>query len=297
MIVAAADGSSLANPGPAGWAWFIDEARWRAGGWEHGTNNMGELMAVLDLLEQTAQAREDLLVYCDSQYVINAVTKWLPGWKRKGWKKADGNPVLNVELMKGIDVALRGRNVAFEWVKGHSGHDLNEAADARARAAAEAFRRGAPVSEGPGFSPQVRTPGTRPAAPSPAPQPDLLSLDELTSVEKPTDEHPAIPLQRDLWRDEFRSNREALAALLHPGFTHHDGRGKARNKARALAAWEQRSSVVDLTIIGIDELAPWAVLLRWRLQLSDQTVLGSSVWMRHGDSWRLRFLQETPASR
>ena len=83
VIIAAADGSSLSNPGPAGWAWFIDGDRWAAGGWKHGTNNMGELMAVLDLLDATADAGDDLLVYCDSQYVINALTKWLPTWKRR----------------------------------------------------------------------------------------------------------------------------------------------------------------------------------------------------------------------
>ena len=75
-------------PGPAGWAWYVDDDRWAAGGWPHGTNNMGELMAVLDLLRATRGAWDDLLVYCDSQYVINAVTRWMPGWKRKGWKKA-----------------------------------------------------------------------------------------------------------------------------------------------------------------------------------------------------------------
>ena len=94
MITAAADGSSLSNPGPAGWAWYIDDDRWGAGGWARGTNNMGELMAVLDLLEQTADAREELTVVCDSQYVINSLTKWLPGWKKNGWRKADGQPVL-----------------------------------------------------------------------------------------------------------------------------------------------------------------------------------------------------------
>ncbi len=65
MIIAAADGSSLSNPGPAGWAWFVDGESWRAGGWPHGTNNMGELKAVLDLLEQTADADDDLLILCD----------------------------------------------------------------------------------------------------------------------------------------------------------------------------------------------------------------------------------------
>src|SRR5690625_3235962 len=105
-ITAAADGSALGNPGPAGWAWYIDENTWRAGGWPHGTNNMGELKAVLDLLEATAvDADQHLLVLCDSQYVINSITKWMPGWKRKGWRKKDGKPVLNVELLQAIDRA------------------------------------------------------------------------------------------------------------------------------------------------------------------------------------------------
>ena len=152
MITAAADGSSLSNPGPAGWAWYIDADTWAAGGWPLGTNNMGELMAVLDLLRQTAVAdHEPLRVLCDSQYVINALTKWLPGWKARGWRKADGKPVLNRELLEAIDQALKGRRVRFEWVKGHAGHPLNEAADARARAAAQAYQQGRPVPAGPGF--------------------------------------------------------------------------------------------------------------------------------------------------
>ncbi|HET8591011.1 MAG TPA: hypothetical protein VFM01_15345, partial [Nakamurella sp.] len=60
-LIAAADGSALGNPGPAGWAWYIDDDRWAAGGWPHGTNNMGELTAVLDLLRQTAHLDQDLV--------------------------------------------------------------------------------------------------------------------------------------------------------------------------------------------------------------------------------------------
>ena len=151
-ITAAADGSALGNPGPAGWAWYIDDDTWRAGGWPHGTNNMGELMAVLDLLQATAvDADQHLLILCDSQYVINSVTKWMPGWKRKGWRKKDGKPVMNVELLKDIDRALAGRSVEFEWVKGHSGHAMNEAADSRANAAATAFSRKQDPQVGPGY--------------------------------------------------------------------------------------------------------------------------------------------------
>jgi ribonuclease HI len=152
-ITAAADGSALGNPGPAGWAWYIDADRWAAGGWPHGTNNMGELKAVLELFRATAEVDDDLLVLCDSQYVINSVVKWMPGWKRKGWRKADGAPVMNVDLMQEIDAALQGRRYRFEWVRGHVGHELNEAADERARGAATAYQRGSEVPGGPGFTP------------------------------------------------------------------------------------------------------------------------------------------------
>lgn len=152
-ITAAADGSALGNPGPAGWAWYIDDARWRAGGWPRATNNQGELMAVLDLLRATAsRGEEELHVLCDSQYVINSVTQWMPGWKRRGWRKADGKPVLNRELLEQLDAALDGRRVRFEWVRGHTGHRLNEAADERARAAASAFQAGREPEQGPGFA-------------------------------------------------------------------------------------------------------------------------------------------------
>jgi ribonuclease HI len=151
-ITAAADGSALGNPGPAGWAWYIDDDNWAAGGWKHATNNQGELMAVLDLFLATAGVDDDLHILCDSQYVINCVTKWMPGWKKKGWRKGDGKPVMNVDLLTRIDEAIVGRRYRFEWVRGHVGHVLNEAADARARAVAEAFQRGAAVPHGPGLT-------------------------------------------------------------------------------------------------------------------------------------------------
>jgi ribonuclease HI len=170
-ITAAADGSALGNPGPAGWAWYVNDNCWRAGGWPHGTNNQGELMAVLDLLRATAHVPgEDLRILCDSQYVINSITKWMPGWKRKGWRKADGKPVLNVELLKELDRELAGRTYTFEWVKGHAGHDLNEAADERARAAATAYQQGVAARSGPGFpgghhpATLGRTTGAQPAS-------------------------------------------------------------------------------------------------------------------------------------
>ncbi|WP_136051068.1 ribonuclease H family protein [Microbacterium sp. K36] len=151
-ITAAADGSALGNPGPNGWAWYIDDANWAAGGSPHGTNNQGELRAVLELLRATAGTDEKLLIECDSRYVIDSVTKWMPGWKRRGWRKSDGGPVLNRDLLEGIDEAMRGRDVEFSWVKGHAGHPLNEAADERANAAAKAYQQKQEPRRGPGFT-------------------------------------------------------------------------------------------------------------------------------------------------
>ena len=150
--VVAVDGSALGNPGPAGWAWYVDENCWAAGGWPNSSNNRGELTALLELLKATAPTNEELHVLADSQYVINSVTKWIAGWKANGWRKADKKPVVNVDLMQAIDKAITGRKVSFEWVRGHSGHPLNEAADDKARAAATAYQRHGSVESGPGWT-------------------------------------------------------------------------------------------------------------------------------------------------
>ena len=150
-ITAAADGSSLGNPGPAGWAWYVDEDTWDAGGWPQGTNNIGELTAILRLLEATAETGEELHILADSQYAINVVSKWRLGWKKRGWTKADKKPIKNLELIQEIDRAMEGRRVTFEWVKGHAGHRMNERADDLARTCAEAYQAGRTPEPGPGF--------------------------------------------------------------------------------------------------------------------------------------------------
>ena len=150
-ITAAADGSSLGNPGPAGWAWYVDEDTWDAGGWPQGTNNLGELTAILRLLQATAETGEELHILADSQYAINVVSKWRLGWKKRGWTKADKKPIKNLELIQEIDRAMEGRRVTFEWVKGHAGHRMNERADDLARACAEAYQAGRIPEPGPGF--------------------------------------------------------------------------------------------------------------------------------------------------
>ena len=189
-IIAAADGSALGNPGPAGWAWYIDDDHWASGGWAHGTNNMGELKAVLDLFEATASRPEaKLRVYCDSQYVINSLTKWMPGWKKKGWKKSDGKPVLNRDLLDALDQALTGRDYEFIWVKGHAGHELNEKADSLANGAARAYQEGREPAHGPGFGASAEPATAAEPVEAPAVEAPIVNA----PVAEPALAEPALP--------------------------------------------------------------------------------------------------------
>jgi len=333
-ITAAADGSALGNPGPAGWAWYIDEDTWRAGGWPHGTNNMGELKAVLDLLEATAtDADQHLHILCDSQYVINSVTKWMPGWKRKGWRKKDGKPVMNVELLQSIDRALVGRSVEFEWVKGHAGHAMNEAADRRANAAATAFSKGRDPEVGPGYrtgsgasvpgpASRAASPAAAPAAsasaapepedlfayfasePEPAPAPAAAPR-RASAASAPTPIAPATSeldevTQRELalLTDLVRAQPSRAAQLLHPEFTEIGASGRAWTREEILASLGPVPGITASDLIA-DALAPDVVLVRYRTEDRSggavRTVLRSSVWVRHEGQWLLRHHQGTPA--
>ena len=297
MIIAAADGSSLSNPGPAGWAWYIDDATWAAGGWPVGTNNMGELMAVLDLVRQTAVvADEPLRVLCDSQYAINAISKWLPAWKARGWRKTDGHPVLNRELLEAIDRALVGREVTFEWVKGHAGHRLNEAADARARAAATAFQEDRPVAAGPGFTgnavPAVSL-DVAPARPAAA-APDLFTTAAPADAGDAAD---VVALEQSLDTELIRRSPLRLRELVHPDYVAYDAQGHITTRSRLLATVRPLERVPDVELLGTTRLAPDVWLLRWRRRSGTRSVLGSSVWVEAAPAgWQILFTQSTPAS-
>jgi len=260
VIVAAADGSSLANPGPSGWAWYIDDLHWAAGGWARGTNNMGELMSVLDLLRATSHTDESLKVLCDSQYAINCCTRWIPAWKKRGWRKADNKPVLNLDLMKQLDDELKGRRVTFQWVKGHSGHPLNEKADDLARAAATAYQQGTPVSSGPGFSsaPPVRAPDTEPQSedshPGPASDttspsgpsiPGLPSADDLlTSALRDDAQNPDTDALIPLPPDPITRPQPDLLSVANDR-SNNEGSGEARTRETLASASAHRDGVSD----------------------------------------------------
>ena len=310
-IIAAADGSALGNPGPAGWAWYIDDDRWASGGWPHGTNNMGELMAVLDLLQQTAGVEEDLVVICDSTYVINTITKWMANWKRKGWRKGDGQPVMNLEIIQALDAAMAGRKVRFEWVKGHTGHPLNEAADVRANAAAMAMKIGTSVEAGPGFggleSPRRGGQGSPlPVNEAPYPlrgivpeqgtplttQADLFSLDAL-DADLLTDEDQVVALEKSFLTDEVRADPASVAALLHPDWVEVGKSGRVWSKADKLAEVSPGLGT-EFELIKVERIAPEVIMVQWR-GLSDRgNSRRVSVWVRDGNRWLMRYQQGTP---
>ena len=135
MIEAYTDGACSGNPGPGGWGVLMidgDNRQEFCGGEAATTNNRMELMAAIRALEEAPKS-EPLKVTTDSQYVKNGVETWIHGWKRNGWKTASKKPVKNQDLWQTLDALAEKRSVTWAWVKGHTGHEGNEAADALAR--------------------------------------------------------------------------------------------------------------------------------------------------------------------
>jgi ribonuclease HI len=137
------DGACSGNPGPGGYGailQFGERERELSGGESATTNNRMELMAaIVALAALTRPCAVDL--HTDSQYVRNGVTQWLAGWKARGWKTADRKPVKNVELWRRLEEASERHEVEWHWVRGHAGDEMNERADALARAGMAPFLR------------------------------------------------------------------------------------------------------------------------------------------------------------
>jgi ribonuclease HI len=136
------DGACSGNPGPGGWAAILrsgTKEKELSGGEKFTTNNRMELMAAIRALE-ALKGPSAAILYTDSRYVMDGLTKYLPRWKVNGWKTADKKPVKNADLWRELDTAAARHDVDWRWVQGHSGHVENERADALARAAILAMR-------------------------------------------------------------------------------------------------------------------------------------------------------------
>lgn len=129
------DGACSGNPGPGGWGATIninEENFDINGGEENTTNNRMELMAAIKALEYIDQS-DEIILFTDSNYVKDGITKWIHNWKKNNWKTAAKKPVKNSDLWERLDTLHSKRNVVWKWVKGHSGHPGNERADELAR--------------------------------------------------------------------------------------------------------------------------------------------------------------------
>jgi len=125
------DGACRGNPGPGGWGALLRAGKHQKelfGGEKETTNNRMELMAAIKALEAVKQPSVIALT-TDSQYVRKGITEWITGWKKKGWINSQRKPVKNADLWKLLDEQNQRHQVAWHWVKGHSGHPENEKAD------------------------------------------------------------------------------------------------------------------------------------------------------------------------
>lgn len=128
------DGACKGNPGPGGWGAVLEcggEERELYGGERSTTNNRMELTAVIEALAALRRPCR-VVLHTDSQYVQKGITEWLRNWKARGWRTASREPVKNVDLWKKLDEAVQDHEIRWVWVKGHSGHNGNERADALA---------------------------------------------------------------------------------------------------------------------------------------------------------------------
>jgi len=128
------DGACKGNPGPGGWGALLKyngEEREMFGGEASTTNNRMEMMAVIEAL-RALKRPSNVILHTDSTYVMKGITEWIHGWKARGWRTAAKEPVKNVDLWKALDTEVARHHIEWKWVKGHSGHDGNERADALA---------------------------------------------------------------------------------------------------------------------------------------------------------------------
>lgn len=129
------DGACQGNPGPGGWAAILvykDHEKEAAGYAPLTTNNRMEMMAAIEGI-RALKHKSNVKLYTDSTYLKEGMTKWLHGWKAKQWLKADKTPVKNIDLWQMLDELSQHHEITWHWVRGHSGHIMNERVDLLAR--------------------------------------------------------------------------------------------------------------------------------------------------------------------
>jgi len=134
-IEAFTDGACSGNPGPGGWGVWLRYGKHEkelCGGEAHSTNQRMELQAAIEALKALKKPSK-ITIYSDSKYVIQGITEWISGWKKRAWKNSAKKDVANQDLWLQLDALNNLHNVTWQWVKGHAGHEGNERADELAR--------------------------------------------------------------------------------------------------------------------------------------------------------------------
>lgn len=130
------DGACSGNPGPGGWGALLvygDHERELMGGDVLTTNNRMELQAAIESLD-ALKRNCSISLYTDSKYVMDGITIWIEKWRENGWRTSrKKQPVKNADLWQALDLATQRHQIAWHWVRGHTGHDGNERADELAR--------------------------------------------------------------------------------------------------------------------------------------------------------------------
>lgn len=129
------DGACSGNPGPGGWGAVMRYLSLESdlyGGDAQTTNNRMEMMAAIQGLK-ALPLKSKVILYTDSMYLRDGITRWMINWKKNGWLTADKKPVKNQDLWLQLDQLIIGHDIHWQWVKGHAGHEYNERADALAR--------------------------------------------------------------------------------------------------------------------------------------------------------------------
>jgi len=134
-LIAYTDGACSGNPGPGGWGVWLrygDHEKELCGGEQHTTNQRMELQAAIEALKALKKPSH-ITIYSDSKYVIQGITQWISGWKKRGWKNSAKKPVVSQDLWETLDALNQIHTVDWQWVKGHAGNEGNEKADELAR--------------------------------------------------------------------------------------------------------------------------------------------------------------------
>lgn len=135
-VVVYTDGACLGNPGPGGWGVILRygaHEKTLSGYEKDTTNNRMELRAALEAMRALTEPCQ-VTLYTDSQYLKKGITEWMPGWKRRNWRRKGGK-LANVDLWMKLDEEIQRHQINWKWVRGHAGNILNERVDKLARGA------------------------------------------------------------------------------------------------------------------------------------------------------------------